>query len=96
MNFLQSVPYSHSGYQGCSTHCRTLPVVLDGKVIVSSHHFPVISGLMKDADIGIAVLFPEYVIPEHLLLYELPNGKQFEKRRVFCAGMLKDAWVRVR
>jgi len=80
--------------QGCSTHCQAMPVVMGGQVIVPSKFYPV-TDTIEGARIGEAALFPEYAIPENLLLYELPNGKRFEKHRVFWAGMLRNAWLRV-
>ena len=81
--------------QGCSSYCQTLPVVWESRAIVPSRYFPVKKNSLEDAELGEVVLFPEHVIPKHLLLYELPNGRRFEKHRVFWAGMLKDAWLRI-
>lgn len=93
---IPATPQSLSGLMGRSTHCCTLPVIVDHKIIVPSRLFQVTTSPMADVGVGMAVIYPEYAIPEGSRLYELPDGKRFEKHRVTWAGMLKDAWVRVR
>jgi len=89
------MPELNTGLQGCSTHCRTLPVVLDGQVIAPSRSFPVTASTMRKMAVGEAIVFPEYIIPERQHLFELPGDRCFRKHRIFWAGMLKYAWVRV-
>jgi hypothetical protein len=70
---------------------------MDGQVIAPSKSYPV-TGLPLDdpqVDVGQMVLFPKIAIPEDCLDYVLPNGRRFEKHRVFWAGMLRDAWLRI-
>lgn len=69
---------------GCSHLCYT-----EGSPVL-------IAASLEKAKVGEAVLRPEVEIPDSLILYELPGGKRFEKHRVVWAGMLKDAWVRIK